>query len=185
MTLSFKKNKLPDSELILFKPIFDDGRFLNSFPILVGDAQRLQAIPRADKSDVSNKNQQEGTTQILQVEKSSFLYPYTRNDLLYSTSNIDKTKKTVLYSCNVCHKGFSSKLGRDNHVKQKHGSRDQCFSCHICGKMFPTLNMLSIHQRVHSDYRPFECAECGKGYKHKKDLKTHRCGQSRVPKWKT
>ncbi|XP_061182946.1 myoneurin-like isoform X2 [Saccostrea echinata] len=140
-----------------------------------GDVQRLQTFPR-DKSDVGSETQWGSAPKHSQAEKTSIYYPYT--DSLYSIP----TRRAILFTCNICYKGFTSKLGYDNHMKQKHGSRDQCFSCNVCGKIFPTQNMLSIHQRVHSDDRPFECAECGKGYKHKKDLKTHRCAQSRVPK---
>ncbi|XP_052696067.1 hypermethylated in cancer 2 protein-like isoform X2 [Crassostrea angulata] len=146
-----------------------------------GDAQELWTTPR-DKTIVSNDSLHGGASEISQVEKTSFQFPIARNERFYSGRRFDvfKAKRTVLFSCKICFKGFSSKLGYENHMKQRHGTRDQCFSCNVCEKMFPTSNMLTIHQRVHSDYRPFECTQCGKGYKHKKDLKTHRCGQSRA-----
>lgn len=180
MTSQLKQHTLPGRGLCPLTPVIADGRFLNSFPILVGDAQELWTTPR-DKTNVSNDSLHGGASEISQVEKTSFHFPIARNERFYSGRRFDvfKAKPTVLFSCKICFKGFSSKLGYDNHMKQRHGTRDQCFSCNVCEKMFPTSNMLTIHQRVHSDYRPFECSKCGKGYKHKKDLKTHRCGQSR------
>lgn len=154
----------------------------DSFPILVGDALEPWTFSR-NNSNVSCENVPSGIPEISQVEKMSCHFPQNRNERFHSAHNIDvvrtNLKRIVQYSCKICSKGFTSKLGYDNHMKQKHGTREQCFTCAVCEKMFATPSMLSVHLRVHSDYRPFECLQCGKGYKHKKDLKTHRCGQSR------
>ena len=162
----------------------------DSFPILVGDALEPWTFSR-NNSNVSCENVPSGIPEISQVEKMSCHFPQNRNERFHSAHNIDvvrtNLKRIVQYSCKICYKGFTSKLGYDNHMKQKHGTREQCFTCAVCEKMFATPSMLSVHLRVHSDYRPFECLQCGKGYKHKKDLKTHRCGQSRGLKlwWRT
>ncbi|XP_078332598.1 uncharacterized protein LOC111123204 isoform X2 [Crassostrea virginica] len=147
-----------------------------------GDALEPWTFSR-NNSNVSCENVPSGIPEISQVEKMSCHFPQNRNERFRSAHNIDvvrtNLKRIVQYSCKICYKGFTSKLGYDNHMKQKHGTREQCFTCAVCEKMFATPSMLSVHLRVHSDYRPFECLQCGKGYKHKKDLKTHRCGQSR------
>lgn len=154
----------------------------DSFPILVGDALEPWTFSR-NNANVSCENVPSGIPEISQVEKMSCHFPQNRNERFHSAHNIDvvrtNSKRIDQYSCKICCKGFTSKLGYDNHMKQKHGTREQCFTCAVCEKMFATPSMLSVHLRVHSDYRPFECLQCGKGYKHKKDLKTHRCGQSR------
>lgn len=147
MASQLKQHTLPNRDLCPLTPVIADGRFLNSFPILVGDAQELWTTPR-DKTIVSNDSLHGGASEISQVEKTSFQFPIARNERFYSGRRFDvfKAKRTVLFSCKICFKGFSSKLGYDNHMKQRHGTRDQCFSCNVCEKMFPTSNMLTIHQ---------------------------------------
>nr|XP_022321104.1 B-cell lymphoma 6 protein homolog isoform X3 [Crassostrea virginica] len=130
-----------------------------------GDALEPWTFSR-NNSNVSCENVPSGIPEISQVEKMSCHFPQNRNERFHSAHNIDvvrtNLKRIVQYSCKICYKGFTSKLGYDNHMKQKHGTREQCFTCAVCEKMFATPSMLSVHLRVHSDYRPFECLQCGK-----------------------
>ncbi|KFO60867.1 Zinc finger protein 256, partial [Corvus brachyrhynchos] len=48
------------------------------------------------------------------------------------------------------------------------------YECGECGKRFPTTNELLMHQRVHTDERPFRCPDCGKGFKENSSLIVHR-----------
>jgi len=52
---------------------------------------------------------------------------------------------------------------------------DKPFPCDKCGKRFRRRTNLQVHERVHSDARPFPCdfAGCGKSFKRKHGLKAH------------
>ncbi|XP_068614596.1 zinc finger protein 1035 [Brachionichthys hirsutus] len=65
------------------------------------------------------------------------------------------------------------------------------FPCHVCGKTFPTSEILEDHQRCHLGEKPHECAECGRCFfqasqlqqhqrMHKSDFQCQACGRGFV-----
>ncbi|KAJ8956017.1 hypothetical protein NQ318_006293 [Aromia moschata] len=47
------------------------------------------------------------------------------------------------------------------------------FSCPTCGKGFQCKSYLMVHQRVHSDVKPYPCTTCGQNFKTKQSLLDH------------
>ncbi|XP_043936739.1 uncharacterized protein LOC122809357 isoform X2 [Protopterus annectens] len=47
--------------------------------------------------------------------------------------------------------------------------------CPICVKCFPTTDTLRLHYMLHTDFRPFKCYLCGKGFCQKGSLMHHHC----------
>lgn len=47
------------------------------------------------------------------------------------------------------------------------------FSCPTCGKGFQCKSYLMVHQRVHSDVKPYPCTTCGRNFKTKQSLLDH------------
>ncbi|KAH1002197.1 hypothetical protein HUJ04_008308 [Dendroctonus ponderosae] len=45
--------------------------------------------------------------------------------------------------------------------------------CPVCGKGFQCRSYLMVHQRVHSDVKPFPCSTCGLNFKTKQSLLDH------------
>uniref|UniRef100_A0A8C9MEP6 C2H2-type domain-containing protein n=1 Tax=Serinus canaria TaxID=9135 RepID=A0A8C9MEP6_SERCA len=46
--------------------------------------------------------------------------------------------------------------------------------CPTCGKRFHTSSNLLLHERIHTEERPFRCPDCGKGFNQNSNLITHR-----------
>ncbi|XP_062580792.1 uncharacterized protein LOC134242695 isoform X11 [Saccostrea cucullata] len=76
--------------------------------------------------------------------------------------------------CSLCSKNFSSASSLRRHFELFHTDKELP-SCEICGKKCADSYSLTIHVRSHTNIRQFVCPVCHKGYKHKKDLKGHKC----------
>ena len=76
------------------------------------------------------------------------------------------------YRCDVCDLGFKLKVHLKKHNLYRHSDEYPC-ECHICGKKFKDSSAVRLHERIHSDHRPFSCS-CGKTFKTKENLWGHQ-----------
>ena len=64
---------------------------------------------------------------------------------------------------------------RPNSAKSMQRRRQRfILSCKYCNKQFAQKSKLQMHERVHTNERPFGCAECGKAFKRNSHLKKHQ-----------
>ncbi|KFV52064.1 Zinc finger protein 417, partial [Gavia stellata] len=47
------------------------------------------------------------------------------------------------------------------------------YPCAACGKRFSQQSNLTMHQRSHTEERPYPCGACGKSFKYLADLTVH------------
>ncbi|XP_060943557.1 zinc finger protein 45-like isoform X2 [Limanda limanda] len=85
--------------------------------------------------------------------------------------------------CSVCGRSYRC---LKNHVISKHShelpadqlpARDSV-TCEVCGKKFPNLPQVKVHQRSHTGEKPFHCDLCGRSYRLQERLRDHRSTHS-------
>lgn len=106
------------------------------------------------------------------------------------------------FKCSFCKKGFSEKVGRDEHERIHTGEKpyrcDLCdkafrakallyihkryhfksnesylFQCMHCPKKFPFQSALTKHMRTHTGERQYVCSQCARAFHCKTDLAKH------------
>ncbi|XP_048456474.1 gastrula zinc finger protein XlCGF71.1-like [Rhincodon typus] len=75
--------------------------------------------------------------------------------------------------CSVCEKGFTDLSNLLRH-KQVH-TNERPFKCANTGKCCKSSRELTRHQSAHTDERPFKCSHCETGFKHSSELALHQC----------
>lgn len=89
-----------------------------------------------------------------------------------SSSSIPVNKK--FYTCSQCDKYYTSSSHLKIHIRSDH-TGERPFHCNFdgCGKKFNTAYTLKVHERTHTNDRPYQCLQCSKAFKTSGDLVKH------------
>lgn len=69
-------------------------------------------------------------------------------------------------------------------IKKNKVKCDKKYTCKSCGKIFLSSAAKSVHQRIHSDSRPFPCTTCGLSFRQLGDLRYHNQSKhSEIPEF--
>ena len=78
------------------------------------------------------------------------------------------------FSCQICHKSFTTKYVMATHIKSEHLGMKKTFQCSQCGKKFNQRNSYKMHMNAHQGIKPYVCDLCGKAFTYDKSLKEHK-----------
>ncbi|XP_034409451.1 uncharacterized protein LOC117745317 isoform X2 [Cyclopterus lumpus] len=91
------------------------------------------------------------------------------------------TSSQLSLQCIKCHIIFSDHKSKVRHLKLSHPAEyEQCvlgnanFACYVCDRQFTNSSELMVHQKAHTEKKPFKCPICSHAFKKSSELTRHK-----------
>ncbi|XP_036433785.1 zinc finger protein 184-like isoform X1 [Colossoma macropomum] len=82
------------------------------------------------------------------------------------------TDKGLIHQCSECERSFTTPSHLQMH--QRIHTEEKPYQCLWCEKRFTKPNNLQQHQRIHTGEKPFQCLDCGQNFSRQSHLKRHQ-----------